>query len=107
MNILCRFPMSLSIYLVNDVFKNLFPLAFDTPFENYMFFSHIWQQLSFFLLVFAAIIKSDFTEDIAADFIQSFSKTIEHNTAYLTNLLQILEKNNVNTLAYMAILIRG
>ncbi|WP_241243431.1 hypothetical protein [Caldicellulosiruptor changbaiensis] len=51
--------------------------------------------------------KSDFTEEIVINLIQSFSKAIEHNTAYLANLLQILEENNVNTLAYMAILIRG
>lgn len=51
--------------------------------------------------------KADFTEEMAVNLVQSFAKTIEHNTAYLTNLIQTLEKNNINSLAYMAILIRG
>ncbi len=35
---------------------------------------------------------SDFTEDVVVKFIQSFSKTIEHKTVYLANLLKILRK---------------
>jgi len=94
-------------YAVNHVFKNLFPFDCNTPFESYMLLCTHLATIKLLLVGLCNYFKSDFTEDIAVNLIQSFSKTIEHNTAYLANLLQILEKNNVNTLAYMAILIRG
>lgn len=36
---------------------------------------------------------------------QSFSKEIEHNSLYIQNIIQYLKENNMNTLAYMAVLI--
>lgn len=94
-------------YAVNHVFKNLFPFDCDSPFESYMLFCTHLATIKLLLVGLCSYYKFDFTEDMAVDLIQSFSKAVEHNTAYLASLLDILKKNNVNTLAYMAILIRG
>lgn len=45
-----------------------------------------------FLIVLSVYYKENFSEDIAVNLIQSFSKTIEHNQAYIDNMLELLRK---------------
>ena len=94
-------------YLVNYVFKNLFPItAKKTLFENYVM-----------LVVHYAIIKmhligiAGFYGGISIDqtikTISSFARTVEHNANYLRTILDLLRKNGYTNMAYMAILIKN
>jgi len=47
------------------------------------------------------------TPELVVKLIQSFSKTVEHNTAYLNRVLELLHANNYDTMAWMAIMIRN
>lgn len=59
------------------------------------------------LIGMAGFHKEDFNTDHVVKLIQSFAKTIEHNTVYLQKVFTLLKTNNLTTMAYMAILIKN
>lgn len=94
-------------YLVNYVFQKLFPVyGANHMFDNYVL-----------LVVHYAMIKLHFigmgahhqglSINLALTCIQSFSKTVEHNALFLRRLFDLIEKNQFNTMPYMAILIKN
>ncbi len=45
-----------------------------------------------FLIVLSVYYKENFSENIAVNLNQPFSKTTEHNQAYIDNMLELLRK---------------
>lgn len=92
-------------YLVNHVFKELFPLDEPTLFEScrkmIMYFILIK-----FHLIGVAKYKDGLTPDDAVVVIQSFSRVIEHNQRYVKRALQLLEEENITTIGGLVTLIR-
>ncbi|MGL4847514.1 MAG: flagellin lysine-N-methylase [Clostridium sp.] len=93
-------------YLVNHVFKNLFPIDEENPFKSYIK-----------LVLHYAIIKlhlvgignneEGLTEEIVVDVIQVISKTFEHNKAYFSTVLKVILDGKLDSLANMVILIKN
>jgi lysine-N-methylase len=95
-------------YLVNYVFKNLFPFSGEKHvFDNYAILIVHYAMIKMLLIGIAGFHKENFSTDHAVKLIQSFSKTVEHNTAYLKSVFALLKVNNFNTMPYMAILIKN
>lgn len=95
-------------YLVNYVFKNLFPFDGEKRvFDNYVKLIVHYAMIKLFLIGMAGCHKENFNTDHVVKLIQSFSKTVEHNAAYLKNILALLRANGFNTMPYMAILIKN
>lgn len=95
-------------YLVNYVFKNLFPLSGEKRiFDNYVMLIVHYAMIKLLLIGMAGYHKENFNTDHVLKLIQSFAKTIEHNNAYLKNVSDILKANKFNTMPYMAILIKN
>lgn len=93
-------------YLVNDVFINCFG---KNPIN-------IFEQYNLLVLKFALVklhlygIASKYNglnDELVVYVIQSFSKCIEHNGHYLRNIIDVVKKNELDSLAHMAILIKG
>lgn len=93
-------------YLVNYIFMKMMPLDKQMPFESYM------QMLIHYMIIKLHLIgmsgqNKGITKESAVKLIQSICKVFGHNSAYFDELLQILKKNNYDTLAYMVILIKN
>lgn len=93
-------------YLVNHVFKNLFPFECKTVFDDYIMLVVHYALVKLILIGMSAF-HEGLTPDLAVKLIQSFSKTVEHNTAYLNRVLELLHGNGYDTMAWMAIMIRN
>ncbi len=93
-------------YLVNFVFKDLFPAAEGQDvFDAYMMLV-IRYSLIKLHLTGIGIARKELTEDTAVGFIQAFSKTVEHHKTYLESIADHMTKNRYNTLEHMNILLQ-
>lgn len=94
-------------YLVNYVFKNLFPFGGSlSVFEEYVLMVIHYALIKLHLIGMSAY-HHGLTTDIVIKLIQSFAKTVEHNPPYLKHVVDLLKKNAVMNLAYMVILIKN
>ncbi|MEG0772986.1 flagellin lysine-N-methylase [Clostridium sp.] len=95
-------------YLVNYVFTNLFPTRpYKNLFDNYIMLVIHYAWIKMNLIGIAGYHKEDFNEENIVKLVQSFSKTIDHNNVFLKHILDTLEKSNMTTMPYMAILIKN
>ncbi|OMC64226.1 lysine-N-methylase [Paenibacillus odorifer] len=95
-------------YLVNYVYKNLFPSSSNTDiFDSYILLVVHYSLIKLHLIGMAGHHKENFEVDHVIKLIQSFAKTVEHNSLYLREIIELLKKNNYSSMAYMAILINN
>ena len=93
-------------YLVNHLFKNTFPLTK----RNNIFAEYIYLCIYYALIKFNLIGLSNEKElekEEIIEFIQKFSKGIEHDTDYINILWEGFNKSGLSTLAYMSVLIKN
>ena len=94
-------------YLVNYVFKNLFPLGGGKNlFDNYVMMVVHYALIKMPLIGMAAFNRG-LTEEVVIKLIYSFARAVEHNPPYLQHVLRLLKDNGYDTMAYMAILIKN
>lgn len=94
-------------YLVNYIFKNLFPFTGEeTLFDAYMMLVMHYSLIKMHLIGMAGYHKG-LNDSLVIKLIQSFAKTVEHNQKYLREIAAIMKQNNFNTMAYMAVLIKN
>ena len=95
-------------YLVNYVFRNLFPLGKKsrTVFTEYVMLVIHYALIKMHLIGMAAF-HQGLRDELVLKLIQSFAKTVEHNTVYLHRIRKLLQKSKLTTMAYMAILIKN
>lgn len=95
-------------YLVNYVFANLFPTRpYKNMFENYIMLVIHYAWIKMHLIGISGYYKENFNEENIVKLVQSLSKTIDHNNVFLKHILDTLEKSNMTTMSYMAILIKN
>ena len=94
-------------YLVNYVFKNLFPFTGEKSlFDSYMMLVLHYALIKMHLIGMAGLHKG-LTVELVIKLIQSFAKTVEHNQRYLDGIADLMRQNGFNTMPYMAILIKN
>ncbi|MEH6888492.1 flagellin lysine-N-methylase [Bacillus sp. JJ864] len=93
-------------YLVNYIFKNLFPFGQKTLFDDYVMLVIHYSMIKLHLIGMAGF-HEGLTTDLVIKLIQSFAKTVEHNTVFLKRVLNLLKENEFTTMPYMAILIKN
>jgi lysine-N-methylase len=95
-------------YLVNYVFKNLFPLGKkrETVFAEYLMLIIHYSLIKMHLIGMAAF-HQGLQDELVLKLIQSFAKTVEHNPIYLLKVRELLKANNLATMAYAAIMIKN
>ncbi|MEP6621058.1 MAG: flagellin lysine-N-methylase [bacterium] len=95
-------------FLVNFVFRNLFPFnGQENVFENYVKLVVQYALIRTYLIGIAGYHKEAFNTGHVITLVQSFSKTIEHNNAYLKKLHGLLLASDSATMAHMALLINS
>lgn len=95
-------------YLVNYVFKNIFPFGNSKNlFDNYIIMIVHYALIKMFLIGMAGYHKENFGVEHVAKLIQSFAKTIEHNNKFIDDAISFLRQNGYSTLSHMLLLIRN
>ncbi|MED4754664.1 flagellin lysine-N-methylase [Brevibacillus choshinensis] len=95
-------------YLVNHVYKNLFPLGSGIDcMEDYIKLIVHYSLIKMHLVGMAAYHKENFHLDHVILCIQSIAKTIEHNRDFLQYALKFLKETEFKSLAGMAIFIKN
>lgn len=94
-------------YLVNYVFKNLFPFTGEKSlFDAYMMLVIHYSLIKLHLIGMAGY-HEGLTDELVIKLIQSFAKTVEHNQKYLNEIADLMKQNAFNTMPYMSILIKN
>jgi lysine-N-methylase len=94
-------------YLVNYVFRNVFPFSGEKSlFDSYMMLVIHYSLIKMHLIGMSAIHKG-LREELVIKLVQSFAKTVEHSPVYLNSIAELMRQNGYNTMAYMAILIKN
>lgn len=94
-------------FLVNYVFKEMFPIASkEGVFDDYMRLVVHYSLVKMMLIGMSSYFKK-LDEDIIVRLIYSFSRAIDHNQTFLHKAFNLLRENQYNTMAYMAILIKN
>ena len=93
-------------YAVNQVFKNLFPYDQPDMFESYVMLILNISMIKLHLIGMAGQHKGLSTE-LVIKLIQSYAKTIEHNSSYLQNVRKLLQESGYSTMAHMIVLLKS
>ena len=94
-------------YLVNHVYKNLFPFNDEKSlFDSYMMMVLHFALIKMHLIGMGAYHKG-LTLELVIELIQSLAKTVEHNQRYLDEIAGLMRGNGYNTIGFMAILIKN
>lgn len=95
-------------YLVNYVFRTLFPLGgHDDLFDNYLLLVINYAMIQMQLIGMAGFYREEFCEEHVLTLIQSFAKDVENNPSFLKHIMQLMKDNGFATAAYMAILVKS
>ncbi|OFI06494.1 flagellar biosynthetic protein FliU [Clostridium acetireducens DSM 10703] len=94
--------------IVNHIFKKVFPFEGDkTPWSNYVMIILHYSLIKMLLTGLMAYHKENFNDKITLKLIQSFERNFEHNSLFKEHIYNLITKNNFDTMAYMAILIKN
>lgn len=92
-------------YIVNHLFKNTFPLRDRKDiFEEYILLCIYYSIIKFNLIGLS--LEKELSKQEVLEFIQQFSKSIEHDPDYINKVYAELKNVNFNQLKYMIVLIK-
>lgn len=91
-------------YLVNYMFKNLFPISNMSLLDTYVNLVVHFSVIKMNLVGLCGHYKEDMDDEKVLHFIQSFAKVVEHDTTIVGKLHRYLSENEMNTFAHMVIL---
>lgn len=96
-------------YMVNYVFKNLFPFTIDANrvYDDYVLLILHFSMIKLHLIGMSGYHKDSFSIEHVIKAIYSFGRAVEHSPAYLYKLAEVLKQHDHSTLAHMAILIKN
>lgn len=91
-------------YLVNYMFKNLFPISDMSLLDTYVNIVVHFSIIKMNLVGLCGHYKEEMDDEKVLHFIQSFAKVVEHDTTIVGKLHRYLSENEMNTFAHMVIL---
>ncbi|MGE7922794.1 flagellin lysine-N-methylase [Viridibacillus arvi] len=92
-------------YTVNYVFKNFFPYDQTNLFESFVMLIVNVMMIKLHLIGMAGA-HDGLSKDLVVKLVQSYSKTIDHNSNYLTNVRTALKDSGYTTMAHMLVLLK-
>lgn len=93
-------------YVVNYIFKSLFPCDYKSLFESYMMLV-IHFTLIKLHLIGMSVKQQKLTQEMVIECVQQLAKMIEHNSSYLQGVREGMESAGYNTMAYMFVMIKS
>lgn len=102
-----KHPHILENFIVNSLVLEVFPIKSGTELvEQWMNLIIKYAMVRFYLIGMNAFHKEDFDPQHCVTLIYSFSKAVQHNSAFIPRIKDFLKQENLYSLATMAILIR-
>lgn len=94
-------------FLVNEYFRLMMPFGgFKSIWDSYIFLSVLYGMIKLHLIGMAGYHKG-LNDQLVIKLMQSFSKVILHNSEYIHSIINVIKENELDTLAYMAILVKN
>jgi lysine-N-methylase len=94
-------------YLVNYIFKNLFPIYRQKGiFDDYMLLITHYAMIKL-VLIGMSNFHQGLNEKLVVKLIQSFSKTVEHSNSYLEETIKFMSDSEITTMNIMSALIKN
>lgn len=93
-------------YLVNAVFKDVFPTNYESYYESYVMLIVNFSLLKLHLIGMSGS-DAGLTVEKVIKLIQSYSKVIEHNSSYLSGVREALKDSGYTTMAHMIVLLKS
>ncbi len=91
-------------YIVNYVFKNLFPYDYQTLFESYMMLVVNFTLIKLHLIGMAAK-QQQLTQEMFIECVQQLAKVIEHTPSYLQDVKEGMVELGYTTMGHMFVMI--
>lgn len=91
-------------YLVNYMFKNLFPISNMSLLDTYVNLVVHFSIMKMNLVGLCGHYKEEMDDEKVLHFIQSFAKVVEHDITIVGKIHRYLSENEMNTFAHMVIL---
>ena len=92
-------------YLVNFIYNNIFPFSeSESLFDGYIMLLTRYSFIRFYL-VGKYIYNKQESKESMVEFIQAFSKTIEHHKSYLIDSLEYIKENEFDNMEFAKILL--
>ncbi|WP_107840320.1 flagellin lysine-N-methylase [Metasolibacillus meyeri] len=93
-------------YIVNYIFKNLFPCDYSTFFESYRMLIVHFTLIKLHVIGISAK-QQRLTEEMVIECIQQLVKVIEHHSAYLQGVREGMENSGYTTMGHMFVMIKN
>lgn len=91
-------------YIVNYIFKNLFPFNYNSMFESYMMLVIHFTLIKLHMIGMASN-QQNLTQEMVIECIQQLAKAIEHNSSYLQGVRKGMEASGYTTMGHMFVMI--
>lgn len=93
-------------FLVNYYFTEMMPFGrYKTPWDSYVFLCVLLSVVKIHLIGMAGH-HGKMTDDLFVKLIQSLSKVMLHDPQYIQKMVYLLKENELDSLAYMSILVK-
>lgn len=93
-------------FLVNYYFIEMMPFGhYKTMWDSYMFLCVLLGVVKIHLIGMAGH-HGKMTDELVVKLIQSLSKVVTHDPRYIQNMVHLLKENELDSLAYMSILVK-
>lgn len=94
-------------FLVNEYYKDMMPFGdYKDIWESYISLCITYSVIKFHLIGMSGYNKG-LSDDLVVKLIQSFSKVVLHDNAYVKSIIQAIKDNGYDTLAYMSVLVNN
>lgn len=93
-------------YLVNEFFKEMLPFGkYNSIWDAYIFLCVLYSMTKLHLIGMAGF-HQGLNDDLTLKLIQSLSKVVIHNEAYIKDAVAVIKESGYDSLAYMSILLK-
>lgn len=93
-------------YLVNTYFSEMMPFGkYKSMWDSYMFLCVLYGMVKLHLIGMSGYYKK-MDDALMIQLLQSLSKIVLHNTGYILNMVDLLKNSELDSLAYMSILVK-
>ena len=100
-------PHLLKNYLLNDMGKNTFPLGTNRGLEKeFIDLAMRFSLIKMSLVGIAGLKKENFSADDYVRVIYTFSRNIEHNTGFMSEIMALLEQDGFSNIAAATLMLR-
>lgn len=94
-------------YLVNECFKEIMPFGdFQSMWDSYIFICVLYSMTKLHIIGISGYYK-ELNDELIIEVIQSLSKVVLHNNSYIQGIIKLLKDNELDSLAYMSILVNN